>query len=144
MRIEAFHRTITFAGGTLFLLFVMSCGVNKAGVEIGSDHDGYGKSHKGGPPPHAPAHGYRAKQAYRYYPAVEVYFDITKRVYFYLEGSNWKVSASLPNHLATRLGDYVSVEMETDRPYTRHELYKKKFPPAQKHKDKKWAKKKKW
>jgi hypothetical protein len=31
---------------------------------------------KNGPPAHAPAHGYRAKHRYRYYPSCSVYFDI--------------------------------------------------------------------
>lgn len=33
------------------------------------------REHEGGPPPWAPAHGYRAKHSYHYYPSAEVYFD---------------------------------------------------------------------
>jgi hypothetical protein len=144
MKIETFQRVMILTVALFLLLFIVSCGVNKAGVQIGGDQDVYVKPHKNGPPPHAPAHGYRAKHAYRYYPAVEVYFDVAKKVYFYFEGSNWKVSASLPRHLAIRLGDYVTLEMDTDKPYSQHGKYKKHYPPGQKHKDKKWAKKKKW
>lgn len=95
-----------------------------------------------GPPAHAPAHGYRAKHQYRYYPSCSVYFDIGRSVYFYLEGDTWRVSVELPNHLRVRLGDSVVVEMDTDKPYLEHEYYKQKYPPGQlkKKKSKKWVK----
>ncbi len=44
---------------------------------------GYGH---GGPPAHAPAHGYRARHSYLYYPSSYVYFDITRKVYFHMVG----------------------------------------------------------
>ena len=37
-----------------------------------------------GPPSHAPAHGYRAKHQYHYYPANEIYFDSGRGIYFFL------------------------------------------------------------
>jgi hypothetical protein len=79
---------------------------------------------KNGPPAHAPAHGYRAKHRYRYYPSCSVYFDIGRSVYFYL-GS-------------------VEVEMDTDKPYLQHKYHKQKYPPGQlkKKKSKKWVKSK--
>mgnify|MGYP001814050680 CR=1 FL=1 len=86
---------------------------------------------KTGPPAHAPAHGYRAKHRYRYYPSCSVYFDIGRSVYFYLEGDNWRVSVELPNHLRVRLGGSVVVEMDTDRPYLEHKYHKQKYPPGQ-------------
>ena len=33
---------------------------------------------KGGPPPRAPAHGYRAKYTYHYYPSSCIYFDASR------------------------------------------------------------------
>ncbi len=99
---------------------------------------------KNGPPAHAPAHGYRAKHSYRYYPSCSVYFDINRSVYFYLEGNDWRVSVELPSHLRIRLSDYVVVEMDTDRPYLHHQDHKKKYPPGQlkKNKGKEWVKSK--
>jgi hypothetical protein len=99
---------------------------------------------KNGPPAHAPAHGYRAKHQYRYYPSCSVYFDIGRSVYFYLEGDNWRVSVELPNHLRARLGGSVVVEMDTDKPYLKNEYHKQKYPPGQskKKKSKKWVKSK--
>lgn len=101
------------------------------------------RAKKGGPPPHAPAHGYRAKHKYRYYPSSCVYFDVGRKVYFYIEGVSWRASASLPHHIRIRLGNYVNIEMDTDKPYARYEEHKRKYPPGQlkKKKNKKWAKK---
>jgi len=86
---------------------------------------------RNGPPAHAPAHGYRAKYRYRYYPTVQVYFDVSRSVYFYLDDGRWIVSASLPRSIRVRLGDYAEIGMETDRPYTKFKEHKKKYPPGQ-------------
>ena len=97
---------------------------------------------KNGPPAHAPAHGYRAKYNYRYYPSCSVYFDLNRSIYFYLEGDNWRASVELPNHLRIRLGEYVVVEMDTDKPYLEYQNHKNKYPPGQlkQKKGKKWVK----
>jgi hypothetical protein len=101
-----------------------------AGIEIGHDsrydsHKDSGRHHKKGPPAHAPAHGYRAKHKYHYYPDDYVYFDTGRGLYFYLDGGNWKVSASLPVNLSVRLGDHVTISMDTDRPYEHSHKHKK-------------------
>ena len=100
------------------------------------------KRKKGGPPPHAPAHGYRAKHRYRYYPSSSVYYDSDRELYFYLKGDNWEVGVSLPNSIRVRLGDYVSMELETDKPYVYHTDHVKRYPPGQMKKKNK--KKYKW
>jgi hypothetical protein len=92
---------------------------------------------KPGPPHHAPAHGYRAQYAYYYYPTTYVYFDTSRKIYFYLEGSNWRVSASLPSDILIRLDDPVTIEMDSDKPYTEFEVHKAKYPPGQMKKKKK-------
>jgi hypothetical protein len=110
--------------------------------EISHTHDTK-KNGKGGPPPHAPAHGYRAKHTYHYYPDARVYFDISKEIYFYMKGQSWQVSAFLPGGLHVQLGDYVTIHMDSEKPYTRLKDHKKKYPPRQKKKKKdKWAKNK--
>ena len=88
------------------------------------------KSKQKGPPPHAPAHGYRAKHQYRYFPSVSVYLDVSRGVYFYLGGSNWQATATLPQHLRVRLGHSVNIEMDTDKPYIHHRRHKKQYPPG--------------
>ncbi|KPJ87464.1 MAG: hypothetical protein AMJ53_18100 [Gammaproteobacteria bacterium SG8_11] len=85
---------------------------------------------KNAPPDHAPAHGYRKKHQYRYYPSAEVYFEPARSLYFYLSDSQWKVTASLPNSLKIQLGSAVSIEMDSDKPYTKHAEHKAKHPPG--------------
>ena len=96
---------------------------------------------KGGPPPHAPAHGYRAKHNYYYYPASYVYFDVTRKMYFYMEGGIWRTTISLPDSIRVKLGDYVTIDMDDDEPYRDFENHKKKYPPGQMKKMEKGKKK---
>ena len=99
---------------------------------------------KGGPPAHAPAHGYRAKRQYRYYPDQKVYHDAEKGLYFYLKGDNWEVGASLPSNLKAGLGESVTLELDTDKPYVHNAEHVKKYPSknSKEKKNNKWAKKK--
>jgi hypothetical protein len=120
----------------LFLFSFTACGINRGGIYVGRG----GPIVKGGPPPHAPAHGYRTKHVYRYYPGTYVYFDISRKVYFYPEGDKWKMAVALPHSLHVRLGEHVMIEMDLDKPYTRFDSHKKKYPPGQL--KKKWTKKK--
>jgi hypothetical protein len=87
------------------------------------------KHKKGGPPAHVAAHGYRAKRQYRYYPSSSVYYDTGRGLYFYLKGDNWEVGASLPSSLRVGLGDSVSIELDTDKPYNHYKEHIKKYPP---------------
>lgn len=93
----------------------------------------------GGPPAHAPAHGYRAKYTYYYYPGPQVYFDVGRSVYFYMDSGNWRMSVSLPTNLRVTLGDHVTIDMDTDKPYTQFAEHKKKYPPGQLKKKEKWS-----
>jgi hypothetical protein len=137
-------KTLACSVFTIFLLSLGACQIKSLGVQISDEPEPvvFAKSKpKGGPPPHAPAHGYRAKYSYRYYPSCYVYFDVSRKFYFYLAGDGWKVSASIPASMRVQLGDYVSIEMDTDRPYTKFKEHKKKYPPGQLKKKKK---KKNW
>lgn len=90
-----------------------------------------------GPPPHAPAWGHRAKYQYWYYPDASVYFDVNRGVYFYMEGSDWRMGVSLPSHYRERLHEHVIMELDTDRPYIYFEQHKREHPPKHwKHKHK--------
>jgi hypothetical protein len=102
------------------------------------------KHKKSGPPTHAPAHGYRAKHKYRYYPSQKVYHDSDRGLYFYLKGDNWEIGASLPSHMSADLGESVTIELDTDKPYVHNADHIKKYPPKKSkgNKQKKWAKKK--
>lgn len=88
------------------------------------------------PPAHAPAHGYRAKHQYRYYPGSSVYYDTGRKIWFYIKAGDWTFGASLPADLKARLGDSVSIGLDTDRPFDYNDEHLKKYP-AEKYKPKK-------
>ena len=124
-------------------IFTVGCTARKIKVVYEKDgNSGYSevgyKHKKEGPPPHAPAHGYRAKHQYRYYPSCSVYYDYGRKIYFYIKGDHWEVGASLPSHLRISLGDSVNIELDADKPYIHHAEHVKKYPPGQlKNKNKK-------
>jgi len=96
------------------------------------------KVKKHAPPDHAKAYGRRAKYDYRYYPDAQVYFDIHRKVYFYLDGRGWKMSVTLPNKI--KLAGHVTIGMDTDKPYKDFKKHKAKHPPGHtKKKKKKWS-----
>lgn len=97
------------------------------------DEGGYKQNE--GPPPYVPAHEYRAKHKYRYYPCCNVYSEPRRRVFFYMKGEEWVRGASLPNKLQRSLSGYVNLSLDTDKPYQYHDghvqLYPNyKFPPS--------------
>jgi hypothetical protein len=124
-------------------IFTVGCTAKNIKVVYEKDgNSGYSevgyKHKKEGPPPHAPAHGYRAKHQYRYYPSCSVYYDYGRKIYFYVKGDHWEVGASLPSHLRIGLGDSVNIELDADKPYIHHAEHVKKYPPGQlKNKNKK-------
>jgi hypothetical protein len=101
-----------------------------------------GPAYDHGPPPWAPAHGYRAKHHYYYYPAAQVYFDPVRNVYFYPDQGRWNRVTKLPPPIAARANDYVVLDLDSDAPYEHHHAVVKKYPPGQLKKH--YGKKKKW
>jgi hypothetical protein len=126
--------------GILQFSLLPPCNIDIGGIEIGMPALEAGPLAKDGPPPWAPAHGYRAKHRYRYYPSFYLYFDVGRKLYFYLEGDSWHVSARLPIGIHLEYAQYVSIELETDRPYECFPEHRKKYPPGQakKNKQHKW------
>ncbi len=122
---------------SLCLFFLTACRTTGGGVSYQwdnsneYDHPHEVKKTKGGPPPHAPAHGYRAKHHYRYYPSCSVYYDTNRELYFYLIGDNWRMDVSLPQGLHVESSAYVSIEMDSDKPYTHYKEHQRKYPPGQ-------------
>lgn len=87
-----------------------------------------------GPPDHAPAHGYRQKYRYNYYPEASVYFDLDRRLYFYMDGG-WRSAQRLPRDLRVRLQAPVSLELAMAEPYLRYDEHRHKYPAGRgKHK----------
>jgi hypothetical protein len=79
----------------LLLIFLMQLfadvSVRASGALVNTDVSG-----KQGPPPWAPAHGYRAQTRYVYFPAVAVYFDLRLGMYAYVENGSWVTVRTLP------------------------------------------------
>jgi len=95
---------------------------------------------KGGPPPWAPAHGYRAKHRYHYYPSSRVYYERERETYFYYKDGEWRVSVSLPSYIRVDVDEYVILEMDSDRPHEYDHEVVKRYPPGHLKKKKKKGK----
>lgn len=89
-----------------------------------------------GPSGHAPAHGYRAQYRYQFYPDASVYFDLDRRLYFYLDGG-WRSAEFLPHALQTRLGRAVFMEMDAGEPYLYYDEHRMQYPSDQTRKKRK-------
>lgn len=86
---------------------------------------GFGLPARAEPPPWAPAHGYRAKQApahrYVYYPQQRVYYAPETHSWFWLNGGNWQVGVTLPSQYRAYVSNGgVSISLNTSRPYVQH------------------------
>jgi hypothetical protein len=125
-------------------LFLMVSGCHHSGVVVEEGPVYTPAPAESGPPPWAPAHGYRAKHRYYYYPASYVYFDIGRKLYFHFDGGQWRASVSLPAGIHIEAGDYVALDMDTDRPYTYHSDVAKRYPPGQAKKQDQTKGKGKW
>ena len=74
------------------------------------------------PPPWAPAHGYRAKHRYVYYPDRQIYYAPEAQLWFWLTGDGWRFGARLPLAYQPYVGSGgVALELYTDRPYEDHD-----------------------
>lgn len=91
--------------------------------------------HRPGPPEHAPAHGYRHKYRYCYYPDARVYYDLDRRLYFYLDGG-WRSAVRLPRDIRARLYGPVTLELDAAEPYAYYDVHQHKYPPGQARKHK--------
>jgi hypothetical protein len=105
------------------LLAVVAAGCHTSKVHLGSGEPAHPAVHErpyGGPPAHAPAHGYHKKFAYTYYPDAGVYYAADRNLYFWMEGEEWKVGVSLPRTTRLDTSTGVSVELASDTPYVHH------------------------
>ena len=95
------------------------------------DRPAYAVKEQTGPPPRAPAYGWRAKHHYYYYPSAGVYFDIGREVYFYFNGRRWVAAVRLPGGVTVNIKERVLLEIDTSRPYLYYPNHVKKYPPGQ-------------
>jgi len=121
-----------------FCLFVLTqCRGTRFMIESEPTPEVSHDSKQGGPPPWAPAHGYRAKHRYQYYPHHRVYYERERGTYFYYQDGQWRVSVSLPSNIRIDVDDYVTLEMDSDKPYEYDHEIIKRYPPGQLKKKKK-------
>lgn len=99
------------------------------------------------PPPWAPAHGHRAKQArayrYVYYPAQQVYYAPASNLWFWTSGSNWRFGVNLPTQFSGyAVSGGVPVVLHSSRPYVEHVYVEQQYgrPWREKHKKQKGGK----
>jgi hypothetical protein len=113
------------ANGIGILFFVTFLFLTVSGCMVST-----GMSVSSGPPPWG--HG---NHHYRYYPYDNIYFDEQQGVYFYLYNGGWQMSVSLPSYVQITVNDFVTLDMDTDKPYQYHNDVVKRYPPGQKKKD---------
>lgn len=88
---------------------------------------------KGGPPPWAPAHGYRSKQ-HVYFPDYYTFYDPRRNGYVYWGSDAWVFSPTVPGFLAqidlgrARIQIMGDVPL-TRRPETYYNNYHRLYPP---------------
>ncbi len=84
----------------------------------------------GGPPPWAPAHGYRAKTQHVYFPSLNIYFDVHRNSYYFLSGDRWIISHRLPPAIPLpllRAAPKVELSIITPTPYRFNEQHRVKY-----------------
>jgi hypothetical protein len=62
-----------------------------------------------------------------YYPDVEVYFNITDRYYYYLDGVSWRRANYLPSGWILNHNRRVRIDL-AGRPYVNHSHYRRQYP----------------
>lgn len=119
------------------LLIAPEAGWTKKKDKDGDPWDGYGqpvppghvKNPGGGPPPWAPAHGYRAKQKYLYYPKYNIYKDPVSGLFFSFHAGSWGKGDLPPNLDPRHLGRGYTFEGDMDEPYKGNRQHKNKYKP---------------
>lgn len=107
---------------TLFAVLLLSC-------TLSLDTYAQGKG-KGGPPPWAPAHGYRAKTRHIYFPQHNFYFDVQRGLYIYISGGNWLTAVKLPSlfgRIDLAKATQVELDLTTDHPHKYNADHKVKY-----------------
>lgn len=119
---------------TSLLLLLLVCHDGLAQGRANSRDAKY-EQKKGGPPPWAPAHGYRAKTRYVYFKDYDVYYDHNRGVYISISGGKWVVSAKIPAQLSNVnlvMAAKIDLDFDGDDPQRDHDRHKKQYPPGKK------------
>ncbi len=75
------------------------------------------KKYKKGPPAHAPAWGYRRKQAQKcwHFPGSDVYYREQDKQYIYLENGKWRIGHELPDWISVNYDHSVIIKDSNNR-----------------------------
>lgn len=68
------------------------------------------------------------KHRYNYYPDAQVYFDPARQLYFFMEANRWLARAVLPREINVSIGPPVVVDLDSERPYDRHDDVRRIYP----------------
>jgi hypothetical protein len=87
---------------------------------------------KQGPPPWAPAHGWRRKhETYYYYPSHEVYYYPHQRRYYWYANGQWRSGPKLPSHYVIHEHRRVVLDLDYE-PHQHHhrvkDMYRHEIP----------------
>ena len=85
---------------------------------------------KGGPPPWAPAHGYKASTRHIFFPDQNCYFDLRRNSYIYLSGGSWRVSVAMPSifgGIDFNRARKIELDLDTDSPQKYNGDHKVKY-----------------
>lgn len=86
-------------------------------------------------PPWGPAQGVRARgySRYRFYPSLEVYFDLDRHMWFAFDAASgeWVMTTRRPWTVMFRFPSFIEVDIRGDRPYLYHtQIYGRYAPPG--------------
>ena len=87
------------------------------------------ESNRHGPPPWAPAHGWRRKhETYYYYPSTQVYYYPGVQRYYWREGREWRYGERLPRYFRLDRDKRVVLDLDYE-PHTYHGKIRAMYPP---------------
>lgn len=99
---------------------------------LSTEIDAQSKGNGQGPPPWAPAHGFRAKTRFVYFPEYNFYFDLEKKVYIHFQAGKWTLSVELPARLGNlnlRNASKFELDLDIDNPQIYNAEHQMRFRP---------------
>lgn len=108
---------------TLLVIVILFAGT---GIEASAQPGKKG----GGPPPWAPAHGYRAKTRHIFFPEFNIYFDIIKGVYIHQDGPRWITTPKVPivlKGIDLKKKKQIELDLNVDNPHKFNSDHKVKY-----------------
>jgi len=107
----------------LIILFALT-------IALPLDIFGQAKGKKVKPPVFAPAHGFKAKTRYVYFPDPNFYYDVKKNIYIYPSGKKWSVGPKLSSKYSgidLKRAAKVEIELDEDKPQKYNEEHIEKY-----------------